>query len=56
MARPTCRVKDFKISAPLNKDYRDGDFQLGVTMKLSDNSIGNRLQLKLMDGNELYFQ
>ena len=55
VARPTCRVKDFKISAPLNKDYRDGDFQLGVTMKLSDNSIGNRLQLKLMDGNELLY-
>lgn len=39
----------------MNKDYRDGDFQLGVTMKLSDNSIGNRLQLKLMDGNELLY-
>lgn len=24
-------------------------------MKLSDNSIGNRLQLKLMDGNELLY-
>lgn len=55
VARPTCRVKDFKVSASLSKDYRDGDFQLGIAVNLSDNSIGNRLQLKLMDGNNLLY-
>lgn len=55
VARPTCRVKDFKMSAPLSKDYKDGDFQIGITMNLSDGSVGNRLQLKLMDGNKVLY-
>ena len=55
IARPKCRVKDFKASAQLVNDYRDGDLQLDLTMALPENAVGNRVQLKLMEGKNSLF-
>ena len=55
IARPKCRVKDFKASAQLVNDYRDGDLQLDLTMALPENVVGNRVQLKLMEGKNSLF-
>lgn len=45
----------FKASAQLVNDYRDGDLQLDLTMALPENVVGNRVQLKLMEGKNSLF-
>lgn len=55
VARPRCRVKDFKLQAPLKNGYKDGDFRVGVKIHLTEGSVGSRLQLKLMDGDKVLY-
>lgn len=48
-ARPHNRVKDFKLTAELANDYRDGDFRLEV--KLATFTAPHVVQVKIKDEN-----
>lgn len=47
-ARPSFRVKDFKLTADLIENYQHGKFQLQV--KTNHAQLGYRIETKLMDG------
>lgn len=55
-ARPQSRVKDFKLTAELINQYKDGDFDVNIT--LNQPQQGQRVEFKLLDakGNALYTQ
>lgn len=55
IARPQFKVKDFKMSAQLTNDYKDGDFKLDLSMSMPENSIGNQVELKLLDKEKTLF-
>lgn len=46
-ARPTSRVKDFKLTAGLKKEYTDGDFRLQVGIHRPQ--AGQAVEIKVMD-------
>lgn len=55
-ARPQSRVKDFKLTAELINQYKDGDFDVNIT--LNQPQQGQCVEFKLLDakGNALYTQ
>lgn len=52
-ARPKSRVEDFKLSAPLINDYRDGDFT--VATKIVNPVKSQTVEVKIMDGDGIMF-
>lgn len=57
IARPKARVADFKLVAGLTNKYKDGLFKLNVAVNAFAVNAGNKVQLKVLDGNkELYSQ
>lgn len=52
-ARPTQRVKDFKLVAGLTNEYTDGDFNLEVSMHQP--KAGQRVEVKVMKEGDVLF-
>lgn len=49
-ARPKFHLFDFHLKAGLDREYRDGQFQLTTTFR-GDKKDGDQVQVKLMDGS-----
>lgn len=52
-ARPQSRVKDFKLTAELINQYKDGDFDVNIT--LNQPQQGQRVEFKLLDAKVMLF-
>ncbi len=52
-ARPQTRVKDFKLTAALTNDYKDGAFD--ITLHTTAPTSEYVVEMKLMDGNQQLF-
>lgn len=52
-ARPETRVKDFKLTAALTNDYKDGAFD--ITFHTGNPTREYVVEMKLMDGNQQLF-
>lgn len=52
-ARPQTRVKDFKLTAALTNDYKDGAFD--ITLQTTAPTHEYMVEMKLMDGNKQLF-
>ncbi len=50
-ARPRSRVEDFKLTAPLVNGYRDGRFDLEVTV--NEPVEGQTVEIKVLDGEQV---
>lgn len=53
-ARPSSRVKDFKLTAGLVNNYKDGDFNLDV--KLNEPQQGVTVEVKVIDNGTTIYQ
>lgn len=53
-ARPQSRVKDFRLDAPLVNGYKDGDFNLGVSML--NPRKNQKVGVKVLDGKKTLFE
>lgn len=52
-ARPQSRVKDFKLTTELINQYKDGDFDVNIT--LNQPQQGQRVEFKLLDAKVILF-